>query len=191
MSIPVDPKDLAGALVDFGAGYLLTVSTEGRVKAVTVEPTATDTELVIDGVSKGSARNIAENAHVTVVFPPREHHGFSLIVDGTATVGDEAIRVVPEAAVLHRPASHADGPLPAQAADSCGNDCRPVGSGTDASGVTAGSGGDYEYDLAHEFTGRPAPAPCRGPVFRPTPEAEQGGDWSYDVAHDIGSRLIP
>lgn len=184
MSIPVDPKDLAAALADFEAGYLLTVSGDGRVKAVTVEPTATATELVIAGVSRGSARNIADNPHVTVVFPPREHHGFTLIVDGTATAGEEEIRVAPEAAVLHRPASHADGPLPTQDAGACGNDCRPVGSGTDASGVTAASDGDYEYDLAHEFTGAPPPAPDRGPVFPATPDAGQGGDWSYDLAHD-------
>ena len=186
MSIPVDPKDLAGALADFDAGYLLTASADGRVKAVTVEPTATPEELVIAGVSRGSARNIAHSAHVTVVFPPRERHGFTLIVDGTATVGDEAIRVVPEAAVLHRPASHSDGPLSSQASDSCGNDCRPVGSGTDASGVGVASGGDYEYDLAHEFTGAPAPSSDRGPAFPATPEAGRGGDWSYDLAHGVG-----
>ena len=186
MSIPVDPKDLAGALADFDAGYLLTVSEDGRVKAVTVEPSAMPTELVVDGVSTGSARNIAGNPQVTVLFPPREHHGFTLIVDGTASVDDEAIRVAPEAAVLHRPASHADGPLPAREADSCGNDCRPVGNGTDASGVTAASGGDYEYDLAHEFTGAPPAAPGRGPGFPATPEANQGGDWSYDLAHEVG-----
>ena len=186
MSIPVDPTDLARALADFDAGYLLTVSGDGRVKAVTVEPDATATELVITGVSRGSARNIAGNPHVTVVFPPREHHGFTLIVDGVATVRDEEIRVAPEAAVLHRPAAHADGPLPALDADSCGNDCRPVGSGTDAAGVTAASGGDYEYDLAHEFTGAPPTSSDRGPVFPATPEANQGGDWSYDLAHDVG-----
>jgi len=186
MSIPVDPKDLAGALADFEAGYLLTVSEEGRIKAVTVEPSATAEALVVDGVSRGSARNIAENPRVTVLFPPRERHGFTLIVDGTATVTDDAIRVTPEAAVLHRPASHADGPLPAASADSCGNDCRPVGSGTDASGVTAASGGDYEYDLAHEFTGSAPSVPDRGPVFPAAPEAGRGGDWSYDLAHEVG-----
>ena len=186
MSIPVKPEDLAGALADFDAGYLLTVSDDGRVKVVTVEPSATATELVIAGVSRGSARNIAGNPRVSVVFPPREHHGFTLIVDGTATVDDEAIRVVPEAAVLHRPAEHADGPLPAQDADSCGNDCRPVGHTTDAAGVTAASSGDYEYDLAHDFTGAQPAGPDRGPVFPATPAADQGGDWSYDLAHDVG-----
>ena len=70
MSIPVDPKQIAGALADFGTGYLLTVSPEGRVKAVTVEPTASAEALVVDGVSRGSARNISGNPQVTVLFPP-------------------------------------------------------------------------------------------------------------------------
>ncbi|HET8604168.1 MAG TPA: pyridoxamine 5'-phosphate oxidase family protein [Marmoricola sp.] len=178
MSIPVDPKDLAGALADHDAGYLLTVSPDGRVKAVTVEPTATAEALVIEGVSRGSARNIAGNPHVTVLLPPRVHHGFTLIVDGTATVSDEQITVTPEAAVLHRPAAHADGPLPVSAADDCGNDCRPVG--------PADSGGDYEYDLAHEVTGA-APRQPSGPIF-PAPTGsgpEQGGDYGYDLAHEV------
>lgn len=177
MSIPVDPKDLAGALADFDAGYLLTVSAEGRVKAVTVEPSATARELVIDGASRGSARNIADNPQVTVLFPPRAHHGFSLIVDGTATVAGDQIRVAPQAAVLHRPAGHADGPLPAAAsADACGNDCRPVAS--------LDTGGDYEYDLAHEVTGVAPRQPASGPVFPTGAAQEQGGDYGYDLAHE-------
>ncbi|HEY6932409.1 MAG TPA: hypothetical protein VI452_03350 [Marmoricola sp.] len=179
MSIPVDPAELAGALADYSFGYLLTVSTEGRVKAVTVEPTATATELVIDAVSRGSARNIASNPQVSVVLPPRQHHGFTLIVDGSASVVGDTIRVAPQTAVLHRPASHADGPVPAASADACGNDCRPV--------AAAETGGDYEYDLAHEFTGAAPQRPDAGPVFPARPDAvtEQGGDLSYDLAHDV------
>lgn len=178
MSIPVDPKDLAGALADFDAGYLLTVSESGRVKAVTVEPAATATELVIDGVSKGSARNLAGNANVTVLFPPREHHGFTLIVDGTASADEERITVRPEAAVLHRPAAHADGPLPAEG---CGQDCHPVT-------AAASGGGDYEYDLAHEFLAPPSRGPDAGPVFPARPDAgrQDGGDYGYDLAHETG-----
>ena len=54
MSIPVDVVDLAKALTDFGAGYLLTVSAEGRVKAVTVEPQVVDGALVVSGPGLGS-----------------------------------------------------------------------------------------------------------------------------------------
>ena len=42
MSIPVAIADLAAAAAEFGAGYLLTASTDGKVKVVTVEPEVRD-----------------------------------------------------------------------------------------------------------------------------------------------------
>ena len=38
----MDLDRLEQALADFGAGYLLTTSPDGRVKVVTVEPTCVD-----------------------------------------------------------------------------------------------------------------------------------------------------
>ena len=60
---------------------------------------------------------------MTVLFPPLEQRGYTLIVDGTAEVTDDGIAVRPATAVLHRPADHADGPA---APGGCGNDCAPV-----------------------------------------------------------------
>jgi Pyridoxamine 5'-phosphate oxidase len=122
MSIPVDVGDLAKALEGFGAGYLLT-NRAGSVKVVTVEPTVTEGMVLVEGPGKGTVANLAENAAVTLVFPPREPRGFTLLVDGTAEVADDDVRITPATAVLHRPASHADGP---PAPDGCGNDCAPV-----------------------------------------------------------------
>lgn len=119
MSIPVDVDALDSALADFGAGYLLTVSATGAVKAVTVEPVLEGGMLRV-GPSKGSAANLAANPTTTLIFPPAEAKGYTLIIDGTATVTDEDICVSPKAAVLHRPASHSDGPPPP---DGCQNDC--------------------------------------------------------------------
>ena len=124
MSIPVDVADLAEALQDFGAGYLLT-TTAGAVKVVTVEPTVTDGVLQVAGPGKGTIANLADNPAVTLVFPPREPRGFTLLVDGTAEVAGEDVQITPATAVLHRPASHADGP---PAPDGCGNDCAPLSS---------------------------------------------------------------
>lgn len=123
MSIPVEIPKLADALADFPVGYLLTASADGAVKAVTVEP-----ELV-DGVlrcppSKGSGGNLAGNPRATLLFPPTEARGYTLLVDGTGVAAADAIVVTPETAVLHRPASHADGPV--ESTDGCGNDCAPV-----------------------------------------------------------------
>jgi hypothetical protein len=122
MSIPVDVADLATALQDFGAGYLLTTS-GGTVKVVTVEPTVTDGAVLVEGAGKGTVANLADNPVMTLVFPPREPRGFTLLVDGIAEVAGDDVRITPATAVLHRPASHADGP---PAPDGCGNDCAPV-----------------------------------------------------------------
>jgi hypothetical protein len=137
MSIPVDVADLARALGDFGAGYLLTTA-QGRVKVVTVEPTVTGGVVVVAGPGRGTLANLEGNPAVTLVFPPRETKGFTLLVDGTGQVTGDDVRVTPTGAVLHRPAAHADGPpAPGSAGgwtdtgtdtgtDGCGNDCAPV-----------------------------------------------------------------
>lgn len=129
MSIPVEIGDLATALADFGPGYLMT-TTGGAVKVVTVDPLLADGALTITRPGKGTVRNLAENAAVTLVFPPAERRGFSLLIDGSGTVEGEDVRVVPATAVLHRPMSHADGPPPPPSAgeqtDSCANECAPV-----------------------------------------------------------------
>jgi hypothetical protein len=129
MSIPVDLPELARALADFGAGYLMT-TTGGTVKVVTVEPVVQDGVVLVRTPGKGTVRNLAENAAVTLVFPPREPKGFTLLVDGTGEVEGDDVRVRPASAVLHRPGIHADGPPPPPSAgeqtDSCANDCAPV-----------------------------------------------------------------
>lgn len=107
MSIPVDVTRLGETLADFGPGYLLTVSPSGRVKVLTVDPRVGDGLLVLSGPSGGSAANIAAHPAVTVVFPPREPKGYSLIVDGTARAAGDDFEVTPESAILHRPAAHA------------------------------------------------------------------------------------
>jgi hypothetical protein len=123
MSIPVAVADLARALEDFGAGYLLTVGAGSTVKVVTVEPEVTGGTLRVAGPGRGTLANLAGNPAVTLVFPPREPRGFTLLVDGAAEVAGDDVLVAPTGAVLHRPASHADGP---PAPGDCGHDCAPV-----------------------------------------------------------------
>jgi hypothetical protein len=112
MSIPVDVARLATVLADFDAGYLLTTR-DGRVKAVTVEPEpAPDGTLRIVAPGGGTLANLAVNDAVTLLLPPREPHGFTLLVDGTATADGNDVVLTPASAVLHRPRLHADGPPP-------------------------------------------------------------------------------
>ena len=123
MSIPVAVGDLAKALADFGAGYLLTASGDGRVKAVTVEPVLSDGELVVVAPGRGTSANVDANPVATLLFPPLAPRGYTLLIDGTAETAGDDVRITPATAVLHRPASHADGP---PAPDGCGHDCKPV-----------------------------------------------------------------
>lgn len=123
MSIPVEIGDVGKALADFGAGYLLTTSGDGSVKVVTVEPVLAGGDLVVVGPGRGSNANIAANPAVTLLFPPLAPRGYTLLIDGTAEMAGDDARITPATAVLHRPASHADGP---PAPDGCGHDCRPV-----------------------------------------------------------------
>jgi hypothetical protein len=112
MSIPVEVGDLGKTLEDFGVGYLLTASVTGAVKAVTVEPSLEDGVLVVSGPGRGSLANIGANASVTLLFPPLVQRGYTLLVDGTAVASGDDVRIAPSGAVLHRPASHADGSVP-------------------------------------------------------------------------------
>ncbi len=84
MSIPVSVDRLAEALADFGAGYLLSASSAGRVKVVTVEPTVVDGALLVTSPGRGTVGNVAGNPQVTLAFPPTEPRGFTLLVDGIA-----------------------------------------------------------------------------------------------------------
>jgi hypothetical protein len=122
----VDVERLAAALPDYPFAYLITVDDDYRVHTVTVEPqlrSQTDGAIVDVGLIGGRTRqNLAHRRDVTLLWPPTEPGGYSLIVDGEAEVtdsGDETARlgVVPTRALLHR---EADSP---SAAKGCLHDC--------------------------------------------------------------------
>lgn len=110
MSIPVELTDLATVLPRYGPGYLL--STDGtRVKAVHVAPVLSGGDLRVPRPGGGSLRNVGTGAPVTLVWPPRDDPGFSLIVDGTARADGpqgEDLVVTPTGAVLHKPVTADD-----------------------------------------------------------------------------------
>lgn len=108
MSIVVDLADLPDVLASFGTGYLL--STDGRgVKAVHVAPDPEAGALRLTAPGRGSLANVARNARVTLVWPPRATPGFSLIVDADARAdGTSDLVAVPVSAVLHRPVAESD-----------------------------------------------------------------------------------
>jgi len=123
----VDVKRLAAALADYPFGYLITVDDGYRVHTVTVEPRLRGAIFDVGLIGGHTRKNLADRRDVTLLWPPPQPGGYSLIVDGTAEVtaddpaNDETARVavVPTRALLHREAD-ADSP---DAAKGCLHDC--------------------------------------------------------------------
>lgn len=122
MSIAVDLDKLAAAVEGFGFAYLLTVSDDLRAHAVATAPEWVDGALVMD-VGRRSAANSAARSNISLIWPPVESGGYSLIVDGEASVAGSIVTFTPAKAVLHRPAPAASGDV---AEGACGSDCQPV-----------------------------------------------------------------
>ena len=103
MSIPVPAEELGATLADYPWGYLVTVGADGVAHLVALPTRWHDGELLADA-GRGTRANVAERPEVTWAFPGADGTSYSLIVDGTAEVSDDVIRVLPSKAVLHRPA---------------------------------------------------------------------------------------
>ncbi|GAA4287576.1 hypothetical protein [Georgenia daeguensis] len=123
MSIKVDLGELGPAMAKHDFAYLLSPGRE-RPHVVAVVPRLVDGALVVDSPGRSATALAAEHPAVTLVFPPRRAGGYSLIVDGEASVpgvdgGDPAgearqtLSVRPGHAVLHRPAPGTSAPSPA------------------------------------------------------------------------------
>lgn len=116
--------ELVELLAKYPFGYLLTVTDGGEAHAVAVQPRLIDGRLRIDGVGKRSRANLGQRPAISLVFPPADFDGYSLIVNGDARAADDAaVDVSPTRAVLHRPHAleHAGA-----GASGCGSDCVPL-----------------------------------------------------------------
>jgi hypothetical protein len=112
VSVRVETERLREEAVRFGgAPFLLTVSDDGAPHAVSVT-VAWDDEEVVAVVGSRTAANAAARPAVTLLWPPVDDAGFSLIVDGTADVRGDRVVIHPTRAVLHR-----------QRPDGAGSDC--------------------------------------------------------------------
>lgn len=136
MSIPVELPDLAQAIAKYRFAYLLTGSARGAPHAVAVVPILENGVLLVDKVGRRTRENLLARPAVGLVWPPQSEAGYSLIVDGQASLDGETARVTPTRAVLHRPAPRppvddAAGPA---AQGACGSDCVelavPAGAGS-------------------------------------------------------------
>jgi hypothetical protein len=113
----VDFDRLAGALAGYRCAYLVTVDDDYRVHTVDVEPELHEQVIEVGLIGGRSRRNVEDRSAVTLLWPPNEAGGYSLIVDGLsqltgATGSDDdtaVLRVVPTRALLHRKAAAGSG----------------------------------------------------------------------------------
>ncbi|MGH9272461.1 MAG: pyridoxamine 5'-phosphate oxidase family protein [Ilumatobacteraceae bacterium] len=109
MSEKVALDELGNRLQEFDVAYLVTVSDAGRSHVLSVWPELGASGLVVDGCGRHSQENATAHPDVTLVWSPAQSGGYSLIVDGAATVDGPTITVAPTKAILHRPAAGPDG----------------------------------------------------------------------------------
>lgn len=125
MSIPVDLEALRDELAAHERpAYLATSGDEGPPHLVSTFLRWVDGAFVAE-CGRTSATNLTTRPTASLVVPPNEVGGYSLIIDARADDVDveaRTVRLVPVKAVLHRPAE-----APGDAAGGCGHDCLPVG----------------------------------------------------------------
>ncbi len=126
MSEPVPVEELGDTVSRYGAAaFLLTTGDDERPHATQVVVSVDGAELRC-GLGRRTVRNGTARPLVSLLWPPREPGGYSLIVDGelrVEDVDDEGGRGVVTAtrAVLHRPAAAPDAEEAA-----CGSDCLQI-----------------------------------------------------------------
>jgi hypothetical protein len=124
MSVQVDLDQLADALTDYTFAYLVTVDDDYHAHTVAVEPVLAEGVIDVGPVGGSSRRNLELHSGVTLVWPPSQRDGYTLIVDGKGEptdAADAALQIVPSRAVLHRKAAPGTVTKPG-----CKDDCVPL-----------------------------------------------------------------
>jgi hypothetical protein len=104
VSIQLSVDDLFAQVAEWDFGYLLTGG-DGRPHLIALRPAVVDGALRFDAGGGRACVNALARPEVSVVFPPHSRSdGFSLVVDGDATVHGDYVDVHPTRVLLHRPA---------------------------------------------------------------------------------------
>lgn len=92
------------------AGYLITVSADGRPHTVSVNARWED-GTIVTAPGNRTVANAAARPLVTLLWPPIDDDGLTLLVDGAVVSavapddGDNRVAIRPSGAVLHRAAA--------------------------------------------------------------------------------------
>lgn len=123
MRTAVNVDAVAEHAAGYGFAYLITINSRQRVHTSVVHPRFAQGAVVVPGASERAKGNADAHPDVSLVWPPAEATGYSLIVDGTASGAvdeTDGLAIAPTRAILHRPATEPSGP---DAGDGCVQDC--------------------------------------------------------------------
>ena len=128
MSIPVEPADIGKQMEQFGtAAYVLTVRDDATPHIAHLDMRL-EGDVLRCGASRSAAANVAQRPTISLLWPPFEPGGYSMIVDAEARTvdGDDGLELElrPTSGVLHRPAT----PATPAANPNCSSDCAPLSS---------------------------------------------------------------
>lgn len=96
------PEPLARALARGTSGYLVSLARSGRAHVGVVSVGQDGDRIVLTEVGAGTCGNLAVDRRATVVLPPLDAGGYTLIVDGHAVPDGARYLIAPARAVLHR-----------------------------------------------------------------------------------------
>jgi hypothetical protein len=138
--LPVELAPLRDALDRYGSvAYFLSVSGDGRPHAVELEVSWVETGELVVHPGNSTAANVQVRPLVSLVWPPTERGGYSLIVDAAVVTvasagrGDNTVVLAPTSAVEHRRGRSDDPDSRAH-----GSDCVRVFSTPPAESASAG-----------------------------------------------------
>jgi hypothetical protein len=109
MSVPVQIETIRAELEAEGAAaFLVTVGPDSTPHVVSALVSWVGDRLAV-GSGRRTARNVAEHATVTLLWPTTEDGGLSLLVDGEAELVGEQVLIRPTFAIRHRSVTDPDG----------------------------------------------------------------------------------
>lgn len=122
--------DLTREIATRPVAYILTASPDGELHSAQISasgPSAEESPTVtITRLGRTSLRNIADGSRISLMWPPSEPEGYTLIVNGDADPAASglgatgALDLTIGRAVLHRPGEVPPG------STVCGSDCIPL-----------------------------------------------------------------